>query len=335
MQNFLNNRPNFNNKTILITGGTGSFGMRFVEKIIKMFKPKKLIIFSRDELKQYEMSKKFSPEKYGFIRYFIGDIRDLQRLEMALTDVDFVVHAAALKHVESSEYNPYECVQTNIVGAQNLVIASLKNKVKKLIFLSTDKACSPLNLYGASKLAAEKIFIAANNIKGKDKTIFSNVRYGNVFGSRGSVIHVFNEAKKNKKNFLPITHKDMTRFFITLDQGVNFVLSSISMMEGGEIFVPKIFSFKITDVAKIAAPNSRIKFIGIRPGEKLHEILINADESKQVIETKDRFIIMPYFKVNINKNIKYKKLIKPFDYKSNNNNLMLNLSKLKIFFRNQ
>ncbi len=239
LKNFLIKKPELNNKTILITGGTGSFGNQFVQAIVDHYSPKKLIIFSRDELKQYEMAQKFPDSKYSFMRYFIGDVRDYSRLEMALRDVDIVIHTAALKHVPIAEYNPYECIHTNVIGAENIVRASLRNGVQKVLALSTDKAVSPINLYGASKLAAEKIFIAANNIRGSDPTIFSVVRYGNVVGSRGSVVPFFQKLLKDGAKSLPITDNEMTRFWVTLPQGVDFVLSNLALMHGGEIFIPK------------------------------------------------------------------------------------------------
>jgi len=298
-EKFLNKKPNLNNKTILVTGGTGSFGNHIVKKIIKNYKPKKIIIFSRDELKQFDMANELNAPK-SYLRFFLGDVRDQDRVESALQGVDIVFHAAALKHVESSEYNPYECIKTNVIGTQNIIRAALKNNVDKVIFISTDKATNPLNLYGATKLAAEKLIIAANNIRGKSRTILSAVRYGNVIGSRGSLIPILDKCLKNKTKSVPITDSKMTRFFITLDQGVNFVLSNLNYMQGGEIFIPKIPSVKIIDIAKVYAPNKKIKIIGIRPGEKLHEVLISEDESMNTVETNDRYIILPRF-YNINK----------------------------------
>lgn len=293
LKNFLIKTPDLDGKTILVTGGTGSFGNQFVQNIVDNYKPKKLIIFSRDELKQYEMSQKFPESKYEFMRYFIGDVRDYNRLEMALRGVDIVIHAAALKHVPIAEYNPYECIHTNVIGAENIVRASLKNGVQKVLALSTDKAVSPINLYGASKLAAEKIFIAANNIRGEDPTIFSVVRYGNVVGSRGSVVPFFKKLIDEGVTSLPITDNEMTRFWITLEQGVDFVLSNLALMMGGEIFIPKIPSMKIIDLADALHPNIKTHVIGIRPGEKLHECMLTADESCQTVETLDRYVIMP------------------------------------------
>ena len=253
----------FKNKNILITGGTGSFGQKFVETIFKKYKPNKLIIFSRDEYKQSMMQNKFA--KYeNKLRFFIGDVRDMERLDFAMRDVDFVIHAAALKQVVSSEYNPMECVKTNIIGAENVIKSSIKNKVKKVIALSTDKAVNPVNLYGATKLASDKIFVAANNIVGRQKTRFSIVRYGNVFGSRGSVFPVFSKLLLNGSKYLPVTHKDMTRFLITLQEGVNFSINCFKIMIGGEILIAKSPSIKIINLVKAMRPNTKIKFIGIR-----------------------------------------------------------------------
>ena len=270
----------FNNKSILITGGTGSFGNRFVSTILKKFKPKKLIIYSRDELKQSLMNQKFPKEKYKCMRYFIGDVRDEARLKLAMQDVDYVVHAAALKQVDVAEYNPMECVKTNIGGAENIVKAAMETKVSKVIALSTDKASDPINLYGATKLTSDKIFVSSNNIVGEKRDIkFSVVRYGNVVGSRGSVIPIFKNLIERGTKELPITDEKMTRFWITLNQSVDFVLKSFERMQGGEIFVPKIPSIRMVDLAKAMAPNLKIKIIGIRPGEKLHEKLCSIHEA--------------------------------------------------------
>jgi UDP-N-acetylglucosamine 4,6-dehydratase len=252
-------------------------------------------VFSRDELKQYDMAQEFPPEKHRCLRYFIGDVRDVDRLEMALRDIDYVIHAAALKQVPTAEYNPIECIHTNVHGAENVVRAALRNEVKKVIALSTDKAASPINLYGASKLASDKIFVAANNLSGSKRTLFSVVRYGNVVGSRGSVIPFFQKlVRENAKEF-PITDPRMTRFAITLQQGVDFVLSSLMMMHGGEIFVPKIPSFKITDLALSLAPQMPHRTVGIRPGEKLHELMITEDDARTTLEGSDRYVVEPHF----------------------------------------
>lgn len=295
MRQFLPQNLDLNNKTILVTGGTGSFGQEFVQMVVSRYKPRKLIIFSRDELKQYEMEQRFSLRQYQFMRYFIGDVRDRERLRMAMRDVDIVVHSAAMKHVPIAEYNPMECIRTNVDGAENVVMAAIENRVKKVIALSTDKAANPINLYGASKLASDKIFIAANNIRGDSGTQFAVVRYGNVVGSRGSVIPFFQKLIDQGATALPITDERMTRFWITLEQGVNFVLSSLEMMRGGETFVPKIPSMKMTDVARVMAPKMKVDIVGIRPGEKLHEIMIPFDDGRKTIQLEDRYIIEPSF----------------------------------------
>ena len=284
-----------NDKVIMVTGGTGSFGHEFVNAVIARFMPRKLIIFSRDELKQYEMAQRFPVEKHPFMRYFIGDVRNRDRLEMAMRGVDYVIHAAALKHVPIAEYNPFECVYTNILGAENVVTAAIRQGVKRVVALSTDKAANPINLYGATKLASDKIFVAANNLAGGDGTRFCVVRYGNVVGSRGSVVPFFRKLIEEKAEFLPITDERMTRFWITLLQGVNFVLSSMAMMKGGEIFVPKIPSMRMTELAATLAPNMQIKIVGIRPGEKLHEIMVPEDDGRSTLEIADRYMILPAF----------------------------------------
>jgi UDP-N-acetylglucosamine 4,6-dehydratase len=282
-------------KSILVTGGTGSFGQRFIRTVLDRYKPRRLIVFSRDELKQYEMAETIPTERHAAIRYFIGDVRDLGRLEMAMRDVEIVVHAAALKQVPAAEYNPFECIHTNVLGAENVVRAALRCGVKKLVALSTDKAANPINLYGASKLASDKIFVAANNLAGKDGTQFAVVRYGNVVGSRGSVVPLFQRLLRGGAKELPITDKAMTRFWITLQQGVEFVLSSMAMMRGGEIFVPKIPSMRVADLARAMAPKLPHRIIGIRPGEKLHETMIPEDDARNTIELEDRYIIAPAF----------------------------------------
>ncbi|MEM9359801.1 MAG: UDP-N-acetylglucosamine 4,6-dehydratase (inverting) [Pseudomonadota bacterium] len=293
MNEFLTPELDLNGASILITGGTGSFGKALLRNLIDRYEPRRVIVFSRDELKQYEMEQEISAEDRKYVRFFIGDVRDVQRLELAMRDVDVVVHAAALKHVPAAEYNPFECVKTNIHGAENIVTAALRTQVPKVIALSTDKAANPINLYGASKLASDKIFVAANNLVGRNKSRFSVVRYGNVLGSRGSVIPFFRKIIADSGAHLPITHPDMTRFWITLQQGVNFVLSSLAMMQGGEIFVPKIPSMKIVDLAQTMAPHLEQKIVGIRPGEKLHEVMITADDARSTIELDDRYIIQP------------------------------------------
>lgn len=278
----------FNNKNILITGGTGSFGKKYTEIILSQYKPNKIIIFSRDELKQYEMAQTFNDK---CMRYFIGDVRDSQRLEEAMNGVDFVIHAAALKHVPVAEYNPMECIKTNINGAENVIKAAINNNVEKVIALSTDKASSPINLYGATKLASDKLFVAANNMVGSGRTRFAVVRYGNVVGSRGSVVPFFQKLINDGVSELPITDVEMTRFLITLADGVNFVLNDFERMHGGEIFIPKIPSMKMTDLALALAPTLAHKVIGIRPGEKMHEVMITADD--RVVEFDDYYVITP------------------------------------------
>ena len=280
----------FNNKNILITGGTGSFGKKYTKIILEKYRPNKIIIFSRDELKQYEMAQEFNNK---CMRYFIGDVRDEARLTEAMDGVDFVIHAAALKHVPVAEYNPMECIKTNINGAENVIKASLANNIEKVIALSTDKAANPVNLYGATKLASDKLFVAANNMVGVRKTRFSVVRYGNVTGSRGSVIPFFKKLIDEGATELPITDEKMTRFLITLDDGVNFVLKNFERMYGGEIFIPKIPSMYMTELAKALAPDLPHKIIGIRPGEKLHEIMCPADDSHLTLEFDDHFVIKP------------------------------------------
>lgn len=280
----------FNGKNILITGGTGSFGKKYSEILLHRYKPNKIIIFSRDELKQYEMAQQF---RQPCMRFFIGDVRDADRLKRAMDGVDFVIHAAALKHVPIAEYNPMECIKTNINGAQNVIDAALECKVKKVIALSTDKAANPINLYGATKLASDKLFIAANNIKGSQNTQFSVVRYGNVLGSRGSVVPLFKKLIDQGAKELPITEEHMTRFWITLEQGVNFVLKNFERMQGGEIFIPKIPSMKLIDLAHSLAPHLKTKIIGIRPGEKLHEVMIPRDDSHLTLEFHDHYVIQP------------------------------------------
>ena len=280
-----------NNKIILITGGTGSFGKKCTEIILKRYKPRKLIIFSRDELKQFEMAQQFSHDKYPQIRYFIGDVRDKERLTRAMEDIDIVIHAAALKQVPAAEYNPFECIKTNVIGAQNVIEACLDSKVKKVVALITDKAAGPINLYGATKLCSDKLFVAANNMKGKRDLKLSVVRYGNVMGSRGSVIPFF--MSKRGEGVLPITDERMTRFNITLEEGVAMVMDALESMWGGEIFVPKIPSYRITDVAQAIAPEAKTENVGIRPGEKLHEEMVTATDAISTVEFKKYFVILP------------------------------------------
>lgn len=311
------------NKNILITGGTGSFGKAFVKSVLNLYNPNKIIVYSRDELKQYEMSIELNDKR---MRYFIGDVRDEERLKIALNGVDICVHAAALKQVPIAEYNPMECIKTNINGASNVINACLYNKVDSIIALSTDKAANPINLYGATKLASDKLFVSANNIKGSSKSKFSVVRYGNVALSRGSVIPLFKQLLENNSKYIPITDSRMTRFLITLEQGIEFVLSCLGRMQGGEIFVPKIPSVKITDIAEAIAPNIPHKIIGIRPGEKLHEVMISRDDSRLCYEFSNFYVIKPT--INFNVYIDYSKtplnetgkiITDDFEYSSNNN----------------
>ncbi|AJC86755.1 UDP-N-acetylglucosamine 4,6-dehydratase (inverting) [Campylobacter sp. RM16704] len=323
----------FNGKSILITGGTGSFGKTYTKTLLQKYKPKKIIIYSRDELKQFEMAREFNDV---CMRYFIGDVRDKERLSTAMKDVDFVIHAAAMKHVPIAEYNPMECIKTNINGAQNVIDACLENSVQKCIALSTDKACNPINLYGATKLASDKLFIAANNIAGKSHTKFSVTRYGNVVGSRGSVIPFFKKLINEGAKKLPITDERMTRFWISLEDGVNFVLSNFERMHGGEVFVPKIPSMKITDLAKAMAPNLTHKIIGIRAGEKLHEIMISSDDSHLTYEFEKYYAISPSIKFTSietdfstnAKGEKGKKASNGFSYSSDNNPLWISQEQL-------
>ncbi|PMG74963.1 UDP-N-acetylglucosamine 4,6-dehydratase (inverting) [Shewanella sp. 10N.286.51.B7] len=280
----------FDNQSILITGGTGSFGQKYTKTILERYKPKRLIILSRDELKQYEMQQVYNDP---CMRYFLGDVRDADRMLQAFKDVDYVIHAAAIKQVPAAEYNPMECIKTNIHGAENVIKAAIANNVKRVIALSTDKAANPINLYGATKLASDKLFVAGNNIVGEGRTRFSAVRYGNVVGSRGSVVPFFKSLIENGKTTLPITHPDMTRFWITLQDGVDFVLKNFSRMQGGEIFVPKIPSVRITDLAEACAPGMKQEIVGIRPGEKMHEIMCPGDDSHHTIEFDDHFVITP------------------------------------------
>ena len=326
-----------NNKTILITGGTGSFGKEFIKQTLKKFKPKKLIIFSRDELKQYELKKNFTDSQLKILRFFIGDVRDKERVSQALNKVDVVIHAAALKQVDTAEYNPIETIKTNIGGAENIILGSLKNKVKNVLALSTDKASSPINLYGATKLASDKLFINANNIAGDAKTSFSVLRYGNVMSSRGSVIPYFQKLSSEKKVF-PITDKLMTRFSLTLEESVKFSLSALNKMIGGEIFVPKVSSYKILDLVKAINSSAKIKVIGRRPGEKLHEELISNVDALYTIDLNEFYIISPYqnmtrwkkedfMKLNKLKKLKFCK--KDFSYTSNNNKSFLSIDNLK------
>ena len=324
----------FKNKTILITGGTGSFGKKFTEIVLKKFSNfKKLIIFSRDELKQFEMSNYYvSNKNFKKLRFFLGDIRDKDRLNMALRDVDIVIHAAALKHVPSSEYNPFETVKTNVIGTQNIVETCITNKVEKLITLSTDKASSPINLYGASKLLADKLTVGATYIKGKSKLITSVVRYGNVMASRGSIIPIL--LKKKNEKIIKLTDKNMTRFNISLDEAIDLVLLALKNAKGGEIFVPKLSSYRLIELAKAIVPNAKFEFTGIRPGEKIHEEMISYSESANTIEYKNHYVILPSFReyildYYIKKMKGGKKIRKQFSYSSENNKKFLKVHEIK------
>jgi UDP-N-acetylglucosamine 4,6-dehydratase/5-epimerase len=314
-----------NNKTILITGGTGSFGKKMVQIILEGYKPEKLIIFSRDELKQFEMSQRWSVKKYPCIRYFLGDVRDKERLSRAFHGVDYVIHAAALKQVPAAEYNPEEFIKTNILGGMNVIDAALMNGVKKVVALSTDKACNPINLYGATKLCADKLFVAANVYTGRDNTTFSVVRYGNVVGSRGSVVPFFKERAKT--GILPITDSRMTRFWITLDQSVHFVLRVLDLASGGEIFVPKIPSMSIVDLARAIAPECTQEVVGIRPGEKIHEILIGEDEGRNTIEY-DECYVVKQAPVDVNAIKDCNLCPEGFSYTSDNNSQKISIEEL-------
>ncbi len=326
------------NKTILITGGTGSFGKTFVRYVLSHYKPKKVIILSRDEFKQWQMSKEFPEDRFPQLRFFLGDIRDKDRLRLAFDGVDYVVHAAALKHVPILEYNPFEAVKTNIIGAQNIIETAIEKGVKKVIALSTDKAVSPVNLYGATKLTMEKLFIAGNAYAGAKDTSFAIVRYGNVVGSRGSVVQLFLKLISEGCKELPITDKRMTRFWITLEEGVRLVLFALESSQGGEVFVPKIPSVRVVDLAKALCPDCSYKIIGIRPGEKLHESLIAEDEARDVRlvkhKEKEYFVILPQFSfetraLEVWKD--YPKMQEGFFYRSDKNDWWLEGEELKAF----
>jgi UDP-N-acetylglucosamine 4,6-dehydratase/5-epimerase len=332
-----------NNKTVLITGGTGSFGKACAIYLLKKFKLKKLIIFSRDELKQFLMSNELQNiKKNTKLRFFLGDVRDRERLSLAFKKVDFVIHAAALKQITAAEYNPQECIKTNIYGAENVIYAAIERQVKRVIALSTDKACNPINLYGATKLASDKLFISSNTLSGADKTIFSVVRYGNVINSRGSVIPLFKEINQSKNKKFPLTHVDMTRFFITLEDSVKFVINSFKRMRGGEIFIPKLSSVKIIDLIKAFNPRPKINIIGIRQGEKLHETLGGEDEARNTLEYDKHYLLLPSFedrkikKYLIDPITKKKgtKVSKNFKYDSSNLKERLAISSIKKFLSN-
>lgn len=326
----------FNGKSILITGGTGSFGKKYTQTLLGRFDPKKIIIFSRDELKQFEMQQVFLDKR---IRYFIGDVRDRERMIQAARGVDYIIHAAALKQVPAAEYNPVECIKTNIDGAQNVIHAALVNNVRKVIALSTDKAANPINLYGATKLASDKLFVAANNMVGDRQTRFGVVRYGNVVGSRGSVVPFFEKLMADGATSLPITDADMTRFWISLQQGVDFVLKNFTRMHGGEIFVPKIPSVRITDLARAIAPTLGQHIVGIRPGEKLHEIMCPADDSHLTFEYEDHFVLSPSIRF-YDRELDYqsnclgetgKPVSRGFEYNSGSNEHFLTVDEITAF----
>ena len=283
------------NSSILITGGTGSFGRRFLQTLLDTQNPARVVVYARDEHKHHELEHSLDPAQRGKVRFFIGDVRDRDRLVTAMHGIDYVVHAAALKHVPLAEYNPFECIQTNVIGAENVAQAAILAGVKKVVALSTDKAANPVNLYGASKLASDKIFIAANSVAGSAGTRFSVVRYGNVVNSRGSVVPFFRKLVADGADHLPITDDRMTRFLITLEQGTAFVIASMANMQGGEIFVPKIPSVRITDLARVIAPELEQRVVGIRPGEKLHEVMISSDDARNTVETEGHFVIEPSF----------------------------------------
>ena len=323
----------FTDKSILITGGTGSFGKAFINRILQEFKDfKKIIIYSRDELKQFELRQKLSNDDIKGLRFFIGDVRDRERLNQACEGVDIIIHTAALKQVDTAEYNPTECINTNVNGAENVIYAAVKNNVKDVIALSTDKACAPINLYGATKLVSDKLFTAANNIRGSKNIRFSVVRYGNVMGSRGSVIPFF--IDKKAQGWLPITHKEMTRFNISLQDAINMVVFALENHLGGEIFIPKIPSYRILDVANAIAPDCKKKIVGIRPGEKLHEEMITVTDSLNTIDMGPYYAILPsitlgYKKIDYLKHHKAKKVPVGFSYNSGNNDEWESIDKLR------
>jgi len=325
----------FNDKSILITGGTGSFGKQYIKTLLKNYKPKRIVVYSRDELKQFEMQQVYNDK---CMRYFIGDVRDEKRLTMAMRDIDYVIHAAALKQVPAAEYNPTECIRTNINGAENVIHAALENDVSKVIALSTDKAANPINLYGATKLCSDKLFVAANNISGGRSTRFAVVRYGNVVGSRGSVVPFFQQKLDEGADCLPVTDEAMTRFWISLQDGVDFVLKDFARMHGGEIFVPKIPSIRIMDLAEAMSPGIAIKIIGIRPGEKLHEIMCPADDSHLTVKFDDHFVITPSISFTTKSDFKVNALGEEgvrveqgFEYNSASNPHFLSVEEIKDF----
>ena len=326
---------NFDGKSVLVTGGTGSFGQNFVHLILAQHKPKRLVIFSRDEQKQFEMAQRFPESVHPCLRYFVGDVRDRNRVMRALAGVEIVVHAAAMKHITAAEYNPTECIATNILGAENVIDAAIENRVLKVIALSTDKAANPINLYGATKLCSDKLFIAANNLSGSHSTRFSVVRYGNVVGSRGSVIPLFRKLVAEGKTSLPITHPEMTRFVITLDQGVGFVLQVLEEMLGGEVFVPKLPSMKVLDLVTLMLPSGKFDIVGIRAGEKLHEIMIPGEESRNCVDMGNYYVLQPaHHWWNVSKFLdrikeRGKAVQTSFEYASNTNDKWVSSDDLK------
>jgi UDP-N-acetylglucosamine 4,6-dehydratase len=333
MKNQWRSHRMLNDQSILITGGTGSFGQAFVKYVLDNFKPKRLVIFSRDELKQFEMAHEFSGEKYPCLRYFLGDVRDVDRLKQAMSGIDIVIHAAAMKQIPASEYNPFECIKTNILGAENVINSAIYCEVKKVVALSTDKAVNPINLYGATKLASDKVFISANNMSGTANTRFSVVRYGNVLGSRGSVIPYFKKLISQGQKELPVTHAKMTRFWIVMEQAIGLVITTLEQMEGGEIFVPKIPSMKMIDMAKAMGSECTVKIVGIRPGEKLHELMIPADEARNTLEFENHYVIQPAFHWwdrDEFQNVKGgRPALENFEYSSDNNSDWLSVDDLQ------
>jgi UDP-N-acetylglucosamine 4,6-dehydratase len=314
-------------KVVLVTGGTGSFGKQFVDSVVRAYEPRKLIVFSRDELKQFDMQQRFNEQQYPPMRYFIGDVRDRERLYRAMDGVDIVIHAAALKQVPTAEYNPIEVIKTNVLGAANIIDAAIDRNVQKVIALSTDKAANPINLYGATKLCSDKLFVAANGYSGHHGTRFSVVRYGNVMGSRGSVIPFFQQMRSN--GVLPVTDPKMTRFWITLEQAVQFVLKSLCRMQGGEIFVPKIPSMKVVDLARAIAPECRLDVVGVRPGEKLHETMVPEDDARNTVEYDDCYVICSAAAKNRYNGNGGKPCPENFRYSSDNNPRWLTVEELR------
>lgn len=332
IRTFDSNMPNLNGASILVTGGTGSFGSAFLKEVIKRYRPARLVVYSRDELKQYEMQADPVFANEPSMRFFIGDVRDVNRLESAMRDINIVIHAAALKQIPTAEYNPFECIRTNVMGAENIVQAAIRANVKQVIALSTDKAANPINLYGASKLASDKLFVAGNNMSGSVGTRFSVVRYGNVLGSRGSVIPFFRRLLSEGARELPITDERMTRFWISLEQGVAFVLSSLAIMQGGEIFVPKIPSTDLVTLVSALDHTATHRVVGIRPGEKLHEVMVSEDDARSTVDLGDRFVIQPAYKSwdgIQNSGLDGETVADGFVYSSNQNNETIDTNELR------